>query len=54
MNEENKEKLCSCGCGRPVGEGLYFLSDYCYHNKTNDEESGSRRKNAHGGKGKES
>jgi hypothetical protein len=40
--QENKnkkkrgEKLCSCGCGRPVGEGLHFLSEYCYQFKHND------------------
>ena len=26
-------KLCSCGCGRSVGEGLRFLSTYCYKTK---------------------
>jgi len=29
---------CSCGCGRPVGKGLRFLSEYCYKLKQNDEE----------------
>ena len=33
-----KRKLCSCGCGRPVGEGLTMLSTYCFMNKQNDEE----------------
>jgi len=52
MNEKDKKpKLCSCGCGRPVGEGLNFLSQYCYHNKTNDEGSDGRRKYPSNGKG---
>ena len=34
--EPKKIKLCSCGCGRPVGEGLRFLSEWCFRNKQND------------------
>jgi len=51
LDEKDKPKLCSCGCGRPVGEGLHFLSQYCYHNKTNDEGSDGRRKSPSNGKG---
>jgi hypothetical protein len=37
-NAPPNARLCSCGCGRPVGEGLRFLSEYCYKNKKNDHE----------------
>jgi hypothetical protein len=32
----SKRKLCSRGCGRPVGEGLRKLSTYCFKNSQND------------------
>jgi len=35
--DPKKIKLCSCGCGRPVGEGLHFLSEYCFKTKQNDD-----------------
>jgi hypothetical protein len=36
LEKSKKPKTCSCGCGRPVGKELFFLSDYCYQRKTND------------------
>jgi hypothetical protein len=38
---KNRPK-CSCGCGRPVGEGLRKLSYRCYITRTNDVEDEHR------------
>ena len=29
-----KRGKCRCGCGRPIGKGLHWLSEYCYRNGT--------------------
>ncbi len=30
IEPKGKKDKCSCGCGRPVGVGKRFLSDYCF------------------------
>lgn len=33
---KKSKKLCRCGCGNPVGKGLYWLSESCYKGKQNN------------------
>ena len=36
--KKEAKRLCSCGCGRPVGSNLSMLSDHCYHTMEGDDE----------------
>jgi len=40
------KKLCSTGCGRPVGKGLTFLCNICYKNSNQELEYETPGKNA--------